>query len=87
MHDFGEARQTWLKQFLELPHRIPDIDAFRRVFERLNPAALAECLYDWLGRHRSEGSIVAINGTTIVAAGERAIKPIMLSALLLRKTS
>lgn len=70
MQDFGEARQTWLKQFLELPHGIPDSDAFRRVFERLNPAALAECLYDWLGRHRSEGSIVAINGKTIVAAGE-----------------
>lgn len=65
MEDFGEARQAWLKQFLELPHGIPDSDTFRRVFERLNPEELAECLYDWLGRNRPEGSLVAIDGKTI----------------------
>ena len=47
MEEFGEARQEWLKQFLELPNGIPDSDTFRRVFECLNPTALAECLYDW----------------------------------------
>ena len=65
MEDFGEARQAWLQQFLELPHGIPDSDTFRRVFERLNPSALAECLYDWLGQHRPEGSVIAIDGKTI----------------------
>ena len=65
MEDFGEARQTWLQEFLELPHGIPDSDTFRRVFERLKPAALAECLYDWLGQHRPEGSVIAIDGKTI----------------------
>ena len=65
MEDFGEARQAWLQQFLELPHGIPDSDTFRRVFERLNLSALAECLYDWLGQHRPEGSVIAIDGKTI----------------------
>ena len=65
MEDFGEARQAWLQQFLELPHGIPDSDTFRRVFERLNPSALAECLYDWLGQHRPEGSVIAVDGKTI----------------------
>ena len=65
MEDFGEARQAWLKQFLELPHGIPDSDTFRRVFERLNPASLADCLYDWLGQHRPNGSVIAIDGKTI----------------------
>ena len=65
MEDFGEARQAWLQQFLELPHGIPDSDTFRRMFERLNPSALAECLYDWLGQHRPEGSVIAIDGKTI----------------------
>lgn len=65
MEDFGEARQAWLKQFLELPNGIPDSDTFRRAFERLKPDALAECLYAWLGQHRPEGSVVAIDGKTI----------------------
>ncbi len=71
MEEFGEARQEWLKQFLELPNGIPDSDTFRRVFERLNPAALAECLYDWLSCHRPEGSVVAIDGKTICGSGNQ----------------
>lgn len=71
MEEFGEARQEWLKQFLELPHGIPDSDTFRRVFERLNPAELAECLYDWLSGHRAEGSVVAIDGKTICGSGNQ----------------
>ena len=61
----GGKRQTWQQQFLELPQGIPDSDTFRRVFERLNPSALAECLYDWLGQRRPEGSVIAIDGKTI----------------------
>lgn len=65
MEEFGEARKEWLKQFLELPNGIPDSDTFRRVFERLNPQSLAECLYDWLEEHRCEGKVVAVDGKTI----------------------
>ena len=71
MEEFGEARQEWLKQFLELPNGIPDSDTFRRVFERLNPTALAECLYDWLSCHRPEGSVIAIDGKTICGSGNQ----------------
>ncbi len=71
MEEFGEARQAWLKQFLELPNGIPDSDTFRRVFERLNPAELADCLYDWLSCNRAEGSVVAIDGKTICGSGNR----------------
>lgn len=74
MEEFGEARQTWLKQFLELPNGIPDSDTFRRVFERLNPNELANCLYDWLGRQRPEGSVVAIDGKTICGSGSESHK-------------
>lgn len=71
MEEFGEARQEWLKQFLELPHGIPDSDTFRSVFERVNPADLAECLYDWLSRHRPEGSVIAMDGKTICRSGNQ----------------
>jgi hypothetical protein len=65
MEEFEKERTEWLEIFLELPHGIPDSDTFRRVFERINPEALSECLYDWLGCHRKEGSVIAIDGKTI----------------------
>lgn len=65
MEEFGKEREEWLQKFLELPHGIPDSDTFRRVFERIDPEALSECLYDWLGGHRKEGSVIAVDGKTI----------------------
>jgi len=44
MEDFGRAREGWFGKFLALPHGIPDADTFRRVFERMNPPQLMECL-------------------------------------------
>lgn len=65
MEAFEELRGEWLRKFLELPHGIPDSGTFRRVFERINPEALAECLYDWLGCYWEKGTVVAIDGKTI----------------------
>lgn len=65
MEEFGKEREKWLRTFLELPNGIPDSDTFRRVFERIDPEALSECLYDWLGFHFTEGSVIAIDGKTI----------------------
>ena len=65
MEEFGKEREEWLREFLELPNGIPDSDTFRRVFERINPEALSECLYDWLGCHWKEGQIIAVDGKTI----------------------
>lgn len=65
MEEFGKEREEWLRKFLELPHGIPDSDTFRRVFERIKPEALSECLYDWLGYHRREDSVIAVDGKTI----------------------
>ena len=65
MEDFGNEREEYLKNFLELPNGIPDSDTFRRVFERLNPNALSECLHDWLNFNRKDGSVIAIDGKTI----------------------
>ena len=65
MEEFGKEREEWLRKFLELPHGIPDSDTFRRVFERIKPKALSECLYDWLGYHRKEDSVIAVDGKTI----------------------
>lgn len=65
MEDFGREREEWLRTFLELPHGIPDKDTFRRIFERLDPRALSECLYDWLANTRKDGCVIAVDGKTI----------------------
>lgn len=74
MEEFGKQREEWLQKFLELPHGIPDSDTFRRVFERIDPEALSECLYDWLGCHWEEGKVIAVDGKTIRGSGSESHK-------------
>ncbi|MDR2662724.1 MAG: ISAs1 family transposase [Treponema sp.] len=72
MEEVGRARETWFRQFLELPNGIPDEDTFRRVFERINPAELMKCLQTWLC-HKSEsgGRQIGIDGKTIRGSGKQ----------------
>lgn len=65
MEDFGKEREEFLRKFLELPNGIPDSDTFRRLFERLNPAALSECLVNWLEIELPERCVIAVDGKTI----------------------
>lgn len=65
MEAFGLEREEWLRTFLELPNGIPDSDTFRRLFERLNPTELSECLYGWLDTEREKRSVIAVDGKTI----------------------
>ncbi len=69
MEEFGKQRREWLGNFLELPNGIPDSDTFRRVFERLDPKGLSECLYEWLSCNRKTGSVIAVDGKTICGSG------------------
>lgn len=48
MEEFGIEREEWLRKFLELPNGIPDSDTFRRMFERIKPEELSQCLFNWL---------------------------------------
>ncbi len=38
--EYARDEQAWLKTFLPLPHGIPSISTFRRIFAALNPVAL-----------------------------------------------
>ena len=74
IEEFGKARKEWLKKFLDLSNGIPDKDTFRRVFERLNPSEVAECLYDWLDGRDCKGKTVNIDGKTICGSQNAAHK-------------
>ena len=45
---YGQAKEDWLRTFLELPNGIPSHDTFSRVFQRLNPEELAASFTNWI---------------------------------------
>jgi len=78
--DFGEAKEPWLRTFLELPGGIPSHDTFGRVFAALDPDIFEHCFQSWVNdlAGSSEGKLIAIDGKTIRrsldrASGNRAI--------------
>lgn len=73
MENYGIAKQHWLQEFLDLPNGIPSDDTFRRIFERINPESLEQCLTKWLQSMLSSlaGEIVPIDGKCIRGSYDR----------------
>ena len=67
MAEYGRRKESWLRQFLELPRGIPSHDTFSRVLALLNAAKFQECFMRWAAAlHKATGGkIVAIDGKTL----------------------
>ena len=81
MEEFGLAKETWLRQFLELPNAIPSHNTFGRVLARLNPKAFQQCFLDWVRAVAAitDQEIVPIDGKSLRRShdktnGQRAIE-------------
>jgi predicted transposase YbfD/YdcC len=61
---FGNLKETWLRQFLELPNGIPSHDTFGRVFGLVNAEQFQECFYEWVKavNEVTKGQVIAIDG-------------------------
>ena len=72
--DFGEAKEDFLRTFLDLPNGIPSHDTFRRVFALLDPKQFADCFRRWTeGLRKAIGQeIVALDGKTLRRSYDRA---------------
>lgn len=72
--EFGQAKVTWLKQFLRLPNGIPSHDTFGRVFALLDPQAFQQCFLNWIRAlsQLTQGDVVAIDGKTLRRSFDRA---------------
>jgi predicted transposase YbfD/YdcC len=65
--EFGLDRLELLQTFLRLPHKIPSVSTFRRVFAALKPAVLNDVLRRWSGNLAGSlaGRQIAIDGKTL----------------------
>ena len=61
---FGNKKEEWLRQFLELPNGIPSHDTFGRVFGLLKAEQFQECFYKWVQavNEVTAGQVIALDG-------------------------
>lgn len=64
---FGKAKESWLRQFLELPNGIPTHDTFGRVFASLEAEAFQQGFIRWVEAvfRVTQGQVIAIDGKTL----------------------
>jgi predicted transposase YbfD/YdcC len=67
IEEFGQTKEAWLRQFLELPCGVPSHDTFRRVFSQLDAEVFQERFLDWveLGLGRGPEQVVSIDGKSL----------------------
>jgi hypothetical protein len=66
IEEFGQSKEGWLRQFLELANGIPSHDTFRRVFSLLDAVAFQERFIRWVEGvfTVTRGQVVSVDGKT-----------------------
>jgi predicted transposase YbfD/YdcC len=61
---FGQSKQSWLSEFLNLEKGIPSHDTFSTLFARLEPEQLKSSFISWVKtiHQRLSGEVVAVDG-------------------------
>ena len=68
--NFAQSKESWLREFLELPNGIPSHDTFGRVFAFLDAGTFEQCFSDWahslpvLLTGSIKREIIAVDGKT-----------------------
>lgn len=80
IENYGLAKESWLRTFLELPNGIPSHDTFERLFARLRPEELQQCFLNWVQSvfQITDGQVIAIDGKTLRGSVERGCKRAMI---------
>jgi predicted transposase YbfD/YdcC len=67
MEEYGEAREEWLKRYVDLSNGIPSADTFGRVFAQLAPKEFEKGFLSWVGGvyEKTKGEVIAIDGKTL----------------------
>lgn len=73
--EYARDEEDWLRSFLRLPHGIPSVSTFRRVFARLRPGVLAGVMQRWsvgMAGASLAGRQIAVDGKTLRRSFEHA---------------
>lgn len=72
---YGQAKESFLRQFLILPNGIPSHDTFSRVFAQIDPIKFQTCFLEWIRHLRTimKNDIIAIDGKTSRRTGDTGI--------------
>jgi predicted transposase YbfD/YdcC len=67
IEQFGEHKESFFRQFLELSNGIPSHDTIGRVFQLLDPKAFEQCCLAWVGalQKNFNDTSIAIDGKTL----------------------
>lgn len=73
IYEFGKAKYKWFKKFLQLPHGIPSVDTFERVFAMLDPDEFKHSFLSWIQAisRLTKGEVVAVDGKTLRRSHDR----------------
>lgn len=77
IEEYGKQKETFLRQFLELPNGIPSHDTFNRIFRYMDSAAFGKCLKRWSTEiiEQLEGTYqINIDGKVLRATGKKGKK-------------
>lgn len=71
--EYGQSKETWFKQFLQLPNGIPSHDTFGRLFARIDPNEFRNFFTRWVQDLVGSlmGKTVAIDGKTLRGSHDR----------------
>ena len=66
VEEFGQVKEAWLKQYLDLPNGIPSHDTFSRVFRLVDAGGFQRRFMGWVEQHFRipRGQVVAVDGKT-----------------------
>lgn len=70
---YGVSHEPWLSSFLKLPFGIPTADTYRRLFEKISPAALEQSFNSWLSSVIEDlgAQVIPIDGKTVKGSYDR----------------
>jgi len=72
---YGQAKEEWLRTFLELPYGIPSHDTIGTLFSRLDADQFRACFLEWVEAVNGlvKGQVVALDGKTLRRSHNRKI--------------
>lgn len=73
MEEYGNAKEDWLRQYLELPNGIPSHDTMERAFRAIHPHAFAHCFTEWVKEtfKLSDELLIHIDGKSSRRSGDK----------------